>query len=95
MPTWEQTSHFDRDWEQLEAPDRDHSRRAIRHFVADLPTERFRPGLRVKKVQGTDFGYEMTRAPDGRATFQFGSSGNRDPHIIWRRIGRHAVLREL
>jgi len=37
--------------------------------------------------------FEMTWAPDGRATFQFGPevvAGQ--PHVIWRRIGRHEIL---
>jgi hypothetical protein len=36
----------------------------------------------------------MTWAADGRATFEFGEpvvSGQ--PHVIWRRVGTHAVLR--
>ena len=44
----------------------------------------FRPGLRVKHVQGTVDIYEMTWAPDGRALFTFGEdviSGKR--HVVW------------
>ena len=92
MPTWERTSRFDRDWEALAPAERARFRRAVRHFVADLPTGRFRPGLRVKRVQGTSSILEMTWAPDGRATFQFGPTGERGTHVIWRRIGRHDIL---
>jgi hypothetical protein len=38
--------------------------------------------------------YEIRWAPDGRATFQYGKSMGSGSHIIWRRIGSHAVLRE-
>jgi hypothetical protein len=53
----------------------------------------FRAGLRVKGVRGRPGIFEMTWAPDGRATFSFGPSiQERDPHIVWRRIGTHDVL---
>ncbi len=94
MPSWERTARFDRDWAALAAHDRDRFRVAVAHFVADLATHRFRPGLRVKRVQGTANLDEMTWAPDGRATFQFGASGEHGPHVIWRRVGRHPILRE-
>jgi hypothetical protein len=94
MPTWERAARFDDDWDALDATDRARFRRAVRHFVTDLPTGRFRPGLRVKRVQGTASVYELTWAPDGRATFEFGAAGERGPHVIWRRIGRHSILRD-
>ena len=94
MPTWERTSRFDRDWDALDIADRERFRRAVRHFVVDVPTGRFRPGLRVKRVQGTASVFEMTWAPDGRATFAFGESGERGAHVIWRRIGHHDILRD-
>jgi hypothetical protein len=43
----------------------------------------YRPGLRVKRVRGTGSVWEMTFAPDGRATFEYGDElipGQ--PHII-------------
>jgi hypothetical protein len=37
----------------------------------------------------------MTWAPNGRATFSYGRSIVGDePHVIWRRIGTHEILRE-
>ncbi|MGH3505021.1 MAG: hypothetical protein ACRDQA_29630 [Nocardioidaceae bacterium] len=63
------------------------------NFVADLSTGQFRGGLRVKRVQGTADVYEMTFAPDGRATWQYGNEVNAgQPHVIWRRMGTHDVL---
>ncbi len=36
----------------------------------------------------------MTWAPDGRATWQYAAASVADdPHVIWRRIGTHDVLR--
>ena len=35
----------------------------------------------------------MTWAPDGRATFRYGDEILRGkPHVIWLRVGTHAVL---
>jgi len=49
----------------------------------------------VKRIQGTDDIFEMTWAPDGRATFEYGTpqGAGAGAHIIWRRIGRHDVFR--
>ena len=94
MPTWERTARFDRDWERLEAADRARFRSAVNRFVEDLRRGRIRSGLRVKRVQGTDGVFEMTWSPDGRATFEYGAVRSDEAHIIWRRIGRHEVLRQ-
>ena len=50
-------------------------------------------GLRVKRVRGVTGPYEMTRAPDGRATFSWGHplrTGTR--HVVWHRCGDHSIL---
>ncbi len=53
----------------------------------------FAPGLRVKRVQGTEDVWEMTWAADGRATFRYGQEVRTgEPHIVWLRIGKHAIL---
>jgi hypothetical protein len=64
-------------------------------FVPDLivPDRPFRPGLRVESVTAHPGVFEMTWDGDGRATFSNGSE--RVPgqvHIIWRRIGTHAIF---
>jgi hypothetical protein len=46
---------------------------------------------------GSDFdalsAKQMTWADDGRATFGYGNSLIADePHILWRRVGTHAIL---
>lgn len=67
---------------------------AVRAFVEDLRRDRrFRKSLRVKGVRGAPNVFEMTWAPDGRATFQYGDEEVKgEPHVIWRRIGTHDVL---
>ena len=47
----------------------------------------------MKRIQGTDDVFEMTWAPDGRATFEYGTPEGQGAHVIWRRIGRHDVFR--
>ena len=44
-------------------------------------------------IQGAEGIYELTWAPDGRATFQYGRPVvGTDPHIVWPRIGTHRVI---
>jgi hypothetical protein len=53
----------------------------------------FPPALSVKRVQGMSGVWEITFAPDGRATFAYGDEViPGQPHVIWRRIGTHDVL---
>jgi hypothetical protein len=96
MPTREVLASFWRDWDRLTPQQQRAFREAVAKFVADLASgQGFRVGLRVKRVRGHDAVWEMTWAPDGRATFQYGDEvqpGN--PHVIWRRIGTHAIFRE-
>jgi hypothetical protein len=96
MPTREVLPQFLRDWEQL-IPDQQRAfRAAVAKFVDDLRARRgFRPGLRVKGVRSIAGVFESTWGPDGRATFSYGRSVVEDePHLIWRRIGTHEILRE-
>jgi hypothetical protein len=93
VPTWERTARFDRDWDELSDDDKARFRRTAGVFVADLRSGQLRPGLRVKRVEGTEGVFEMTWAPDGRATFEYGPGGPSGPHVIWRRVGSHDVLR--
>ena len=47
----------------------------------------------MKKMQGREDVWEMTWAPDGRATFHFGNPVTEgEVHIIWRRIGTHEIF---
>ena len=69
-------------------------RDSVAAFVADLNAGGgFRKGLRVKKMQGREDIWELTWAPDERATFHFGESVRPgEAHIVWRRIGTHKIF---
>jgi hypothetical protein len=96
MPTRDVAESFWLGWQRLNPEQQDAFLVAVDKFVEDLRTRRgFRAGLRVKGVRGSPGVYEMTWAPDGRATFSYGRSiVEGEPHIIWRRIGTHEILRE-
>ena len=95
MPTFERLARFDREFRRL-------PRELQRAFLMMLPTfiaalrevpPTFPPGLRVKRVQGMSGVWEITFAPDGRATFAYGEEViPGQPHVAWRRIGTHDVL---
>jgi hypothetical protein len=94
VPTYERTRRFDRDLAALDPGQRERFGEAVRKFVGDLTTGSFRSGLRVRGVEGAPGVFEMTWAPDGRATFQYGPSRGKGPHVIWRRVGTHDVFGE-
>jgi len=93
MPTFAQTGRFRRDFAKLTAAQKAAFRAAAAKFVADLQSGSFRPGLRVKWVQGAEGVFEMTWADDGRATFEYGSAVHAgEAHVVWRRIGTHDIF---
>jgi hypothetical protein len=94
VPTFSTTPRFQRDFRKLSERDRARFQKVVREqFVPDLVLGLFRPGLRVKGVQGAPGVYEMTWAPNGRATWQYGQQVRPgDPHVIWRRMGTHEVF---
>ncbi len=95
MPTHEELRRFHGDYARLSPEEQLAFRRALGRFVDGLRRGRFAAGLRVKAMDGHAGVWEMTWAPNGRATFQYG-----DPvvpgeqHIVWRRIGTHTIFRE-
>ncbi|MGH3489432.1 MAG: hypothetical protein ACRDP8_16200 [Actinopolymorphaceae bacterium] len=95
MPTFGRLPRFAADWKRLELADRDRFRRSARDFRDDLSgAQGFRKGLRVKRVQGAPGEvWEMTFAPNVRATWQYGPEIRPgEPHVIWRRIGTHDIF---
>lgn len=96
MPTFQVTTRFERDWKQLTPEMKARFQHAVTgQFVPDLVRGVFRAGLRVKGVQAASGVFEMTWAPDGRATFSYGRQQKAgEPHVIWRRIGTHEIFRE-
>lgn len=93
MPTFELGPSFLTDYKSLTREQKDLFLVARLKFVDDLRTGRFRAGLRVKSYRAIPGVFEMTWAPDGRALFLFGAPVHEgEPHIIWLRIGTHAIL---
>ncbi len=94
MPSFDVTRRFWRDHSRLSADEKQQFAGAIEKFVVDLKAGgAFRAGLRVKAVQGAEGVFEMTWADDGRATFEYGAAvRDREPHIIWRRVGGHGIF---
>jgi hypothetical protein len=94
VPTFEWQALFDREWRSLTAEQQRAFRDAVATFAEDLREGTgFRKGLRVKKMQGREDVWEMTWAPDSRATFHFGTPVTEgEAHIVWRRIGTHKIF---
>ena len=94
MPTHDERARFLREFGALAPVQQERFLKAARKMASDLRAgQPFRPGLRVKGVQGHPNIFEMTWAGDGRAKFEYGAGilpGQ--PHIIWRRIGGHEIL---
>jgi hypothetical protein len=96
MPTYEVQRRFERDFQKLSPQQRTAFRAVlVDDFIPALKTLSFPPRLRVKRVVSAGKVWEMTWAPDGRATFQYGSERiEGEPHVIWRRVGSHAIFKE-
>jgi hypothetical protein len=92
--THERTDRFKIDYAKLTTAEQDRFRATvIERFIPAIETGEYPAGLKIKGVQGAPGVFEMSWAPDGRATFEFGEErlpGQR--HIVWRRIGGHEVF---
>jgi len=96
LPTYAWLARFRSDFERLTPSQQAAFLLAVQQFVDDLQAGRgFRNGLRVKGIQGASGIFEMTWAPDGRATFEYGPAvAKGQPHVIWRRVGTHTVFEQ-
>lgn len=96
MPTFRWLPLFGADFDRLTPAQQTAFLVAVGQFVEDLRSGgQFRKGLRIKGVQGTTGVFEMTWANDGRATFQYGEPVvEGDPHVVWRRIGKHEIFKQ-
>jgi hypothetical protein len=93
MPTFESKTSFKQDYKRLTREQRKAFKAIIPKFVADLKAGRFRPGLHIQAVESRKGAWEITWAPDGRATFEYGREKlPGEKHIVWRRIGGHEIL---
>ena len=95
MPAFERLASFLRDFDALTPSQKAAFLRAVVMFVADLRGGKgCRKSLRVKKMAGYDDVRELTWAPDGRATFEYGAPvKDGHPHIRWRRVGTHDIFK--
>jgi hypothetical protein len=94
VPTYTTADRFWRDWNKLTTAQQARFRDAVQRFVQGFTSGEMPPGLRIKHVEGTDGIFELTWAPDGRATWQFGEEQvPGEPHIVWRRIGTHDIFK--
>lgn len=96
-PTYEAQRRFERDLRRLTRTERAQFDAARERLVAGLEERppRFDPALRIKRVQGHPSIWELSWAPDGRATFGYGAEVRPGmPHVIWRRIGDHSILND-
>ena len=93
MPTYSWPARFRADFERLTPARQAAFLLAVTQFVEDLQTGEFRKGLRVKGIRAATGIFEMTWADDGRATFEYGTEVVKgQPHIVWRRVGTHAIF---
>jgi hypothetical protein len=88
------TEQFQRDYGRLTPEQKRLFKVAVLKLIEDLRANRnIRSGLRVKGIKQTPGVLEMTWAPDGRATFEYGDEIHPgEPHIVWRRVGTHSIL---
>jgi hypothetical protein len=96
MPTRRVLPSFWCDWDRLTPQQQRAFREALGVFIEDLTKggQGFKPRLRVKRMQGHPGVWEMSWAPDGRATFEYGDEIHPgQAHIIWRRVGTHSIFR--
>lgn len=95
MPTFDWDDRFIAESRNLSAADQALFLSRIPQLVEYLRTGSVRRGLRLKGVRGHPGVFEITWAPDGRATFSYGQTVRRgEPHVTWRRIGGHDILRD-
>jgi len=101
MPTFEVQDRFWREHDRLSLEQQRLFRAARREFIAALKAweaegcrglPRFAKSLGVKPMVNRRNILELAWAPDGRCTWEFGTP--QQPglcHVIWRRIGTHAI----
>lgn len=101
MPTFEADDRFWNEYARLRADQQQRFRDARDQFIAVLRAweaerrpgiPRFPQALGVKPMTAHRNIMELAWAPDGRCTWAFGTP--RVPgkfHVIWRRIGTHAI----
>ena len=95
MPTYTRLPRFLKDYAALSPREQASFKAAVAKFAEDLAAGEFCKGLGVRGVQGAGGIFELRWADDGRATFEYGppvAGHEGEPHVIWRRVGTHAIF---
>jgi mRNA-degrading endonuclease RelE of RelBE toxin-antitoxin system len=79
------TNRFRRAYRKLDERYRELVKKALAQFLAD----RAYPGLRVKRIQGTDKIWEMRAGRDIRITFEFQEGEDGTSAVVLRNVGHH------
>ena len=79
------TERFRRAYRKLDERYRELVKKTLAQFVAD----RTYPGLRVKRIQGTDKIWEMRAGRDIRITFEFEEGEGGTSVVVLRNVGHH------
>ena len=79
------TNRFRRAYRKLDDRYRELVKKALAQFLAD----RTYPGLRVKRIQGTDRIWEMRAGRDIRITFELQESKDGTNAVVLRNVGHH------
>jgi hypothetical protein len=101
VPTYEALPRFWSQYRPLRPDEKRAFLRARKEFIQVLQaweiagrpgTPSFPKGLGVKPMVGNRNILEFAWAPDGRCTWSYGTPKLRGRfHVIWRRIGSHAI----
>ncbi|MBN1139295.1 MAG: hypothetical protein JXM73_22150 [Anaerolineae bacterium] len=79
------TERFRRAYRKLDESYQELVKKALAQFLAD----RTHPGLRVKRIQGTDRIWEMRTGRDIRITFEFQQNDDGTRAVVLRNVGHH------
>ncbi len=79
------TKRFLRAYRKLDKRYRERVKKALAQFL----TDRTHPGLRVKRVRGTERVWEMRAGQDIRVTFEIGQDADGANAIVLRNVGHH------
>ena len=79
------TENFRRAYRKLDERYRELVKKALAQFLADHTY----PGLRVKRIQGTDGIWEMRAGRDIRITFELKGSEDGTSVVTLRNVGHH------
>ena len=94
MPTFSRTPRFMQELKKLTSQQRQRfESRAITEFVVTSRPAGSVPVCGSSESRPPPGVWEMTWAPDGRATFEYGPELRPgEPHVTWRRVRPHDIF---